>query len=358
MRLNRPSYCVCVLVATAWLAADPIAAQQAAPTTTSAPASRPDATLTLAVLDFAADAPAQPELGKQISETLAILLSGEGGIRVVDRASMQRTLQEQELNLTGVVESTQAVKIGRLVGARLLLTGKAFRMGEKLYITAKLIGVETSLLDGVIETGNATADVGELTISLGAKLAARIREVGPKLVAREDAGIDPIPGLKARLQDKKRPVAAVIVSERHLNVRGGPLPDPAVETEIKKLLIECGFTIKDVAANELTDFVRAAGPGGAWPRGLDGVELVVAGEGLSEFSSRIGNLVSCAARVEINVISRADGRIVLSDRTTERGVDLSENVAAKKALEKAGRLLGVHILTHLATDLPFADKGK
>lgn len=319
--------------------------------TASGAASQPGGDITVAVLDFAADSPAQPDLGKQISETLAILLSGEAGYRVVDRSSVDRILREQELNLTGVVESSEAVKIGRLVGARLLLTGKAFQMGEKFFITAKLIGVETSLLDGVIETGKAGDDVGALTLALGEKLARRLREAGPRLVAR-DEGTDPLPELKKKLSDKRRPVVAVIVTERHMNSRAAPPPDPAVETELKHLLIECGFKVKDTAANELVDFARTADSGSPWPRGLDGVDLVIVGEGLSEFAARIGNLVSCSARAEINVIARSDGRINMSERTTERGVDLSENIAAKKALEKAGRVLGYRVLEKLANSLP------
>ena len=305
--------------------------------------------LTVAVLDFAADTPGEPELGKQISETVTVMLTGEPGFRLVDRAALTRALQEAELNLSGVVDTDQAVKVGKIVGARILIAGKAFPIGKQLFITAKLIGTETSLVDGVIVKGPIESDVGECVVELAQKLATRLREVGPKLVA-SDRAIDPLPALKAKLADHARPKIAVIIPERHATAAAARATDPAVETEIKRLLIECGFSVQDVKQNELTDFARtmANKDPGSWPRELSGVDYVIAGEAFSEFAARIGNLVSCAGQAEINLIARADGQIHLAERTTERGVDLSENIAAKTALQKAGRTLGLKVLEHFA----------
>ncbi len=321
-------------------------------TSTSAPAR---AELTVAVLDFAADSPGQPALGAQISEALTALLSGEPGFRLVDRAALARTLQEHELNLSGVVATEQAVQVGKLIGARILVAGKAFTLGKQMFITAKIIGTETSLVEGVLVRGAADADTSALVSELAEKLATRLRESGPKLVAQPDAVLDPLPGLKTRLTPLAKPIVAVVIPERHVAREVAPARDPAVETEVKRLLSDCGFTIKDVKANALADFARTYADPAAWPRELAGVDIVVTGEGFSEFAARIGNLVSCAARAEVNVINRADGKIVLATRTTQRGVDLSENIAAKKGLQNAGRVIGIDILTYFAETLSAPD---
>ncbi|MCK4623761.1 MAG: hypothetical protein KAV00_00485, partial [Phycisphaerae bacterium] len=78
----------------------------------------------------------------------------------------------------------------------------------------------------------------------------------------------------------------------------------------------------------------------------------------SEFALRTGDLVTCAARAEINVIDRKTGRIVLADRHTDRAVDLAENIAGKTALQKTGRKLAVRTLKHFAKTLPPKDKTK
>jgi hypothetical protein len=354
--LSAGAALICLGSAAFGQAAKPPAEPSAQPTTSPAsvaPASQPRSGLTVAVLDFASSTPGEPDLGKQIGEALTIMLSGEPGFRLVDRANLTRALQELELNLSGVVETDQAVKVGKVIGARLLVVGKAFVLGKQTFITAKLIGTETSLVDGVLVKQEGDADVGQLVMELAAKVAQRLREVGPKLVAEDEAVRDPLPALRVKLAGAKKPVVAVIIPERHMGAGPLRIPDPAVETEIKLLLRECGFTIKDVPQNELAGFARSLGkdsPEG-WPRSLAGVDCVIVGEGVSEFAARIGNLVSCAARAEINVIDRTGGTVALADRTTERAVDLSENIAAKKALEKAGHVLGLRVLEHFQHSL-------
>jgi hypothetical protein len=130
--------------------------------------------------------------------------------------------------------------------------------------------------------------------------------------------------------------------------------DPAVETEIKKVLGECGFTVQDVAENELASFADGwtANDVNSWPRGLAKVEVLIAGEAFSEFAARIGNIVSCSARTEINLIDRKSGKVALADRVTTRAADLSENIAGKKALQSGGRAMAIRLLQHFADTLP------
>jgi len=319
----------------------------------SAPASQPvpQGRLTVAILDFSANTPGAPELGSQIGEALTAVLSGEPGFTLLDRTALARTLQEHELNLSGVVETSQAIKIGKIIGARILVTGKAFPMGKQTFITAKIIGTETSLVEALLVKNGESKDIGDTVMELGAKLADRLRESGPKLVAQDEAGADPLIAIKKKLKGRSLPRVAVIVSENHhAEHRLQWVIDPAVETEIKLVLRECGVEVQDVAQNDLADWAKAMDHNNvnAWPRGLQNVDWVIAGEAFSEFAARIGNLVSCSARAEANVISRNDGKIIAADRETCRAVDLSENIAGKKALQKAGRLLAVRVLQHIA----------
>jgi TolB-like protein len=313
----------------------------------------------VAVLDFTANDPATPALGSDIAAALTAMLSGEAGITLVERQSLAQTLHEHELNLTGLVSDDQAVKIGKLVGAKIMVTGRAFRLGKDLFITAKLIGTETSLIEAVMVKDSSSADTGAMVVALSEKVAQKLRQCGPKLVAGAEDAFDPLPALKKKLADRRKPVVAVVVREQH---HAAPLTvvvvahaiDPAVETEIKKLLTECGFTVQDVAENESTEFAHgwAAKDVDSWPRGLEKVDALVAGEAFSEFAARIGNIVSCSARAEINLVNHKDGKIVVADRVTTRTADLSENIAGKKALQKAGRELGIRILEHFAETLP------
>jgi TolB-like protein len=326
------------------------------PTAPAAPA--PAAALTLAVLDFECADKLNPHQGREIAEVIAAMLAGRPGLRIVDRQSLNRVIEEQATNLTGLVQGDQAVRIGQLVGAKLIVTGRSFMLGDKTFVTARIVGVETSLVEGVLVRGDGPLD--ELTVELAEKVAAKIAERGRELVAAATDG-DPVPALIAQLHGRQKPVLAILVAEHHVAAASeartaGSASDPAVESEIKKMLLDAGFQIVDLPQNDLADWASAMQDGRhePWPRSLREVDLVVTGKAFSEFGARIGNLVSCSARAEINVIQRSDGRIVLADRTTAPGVHLQEQIAGKTALQNAGRTLGLHLLQHFAATLPQA----
>jgi TolB-like protein len=305
----------------------------------ASPAALKPSALTVAVLDFHSTAPGSPELGQQIAEVLTANLSGRPGLTLVDRSSLQRTLQEQELNLSGVVSADQATKVGKLVGARLLVTGKAFALDKSVIISAKVIGTETSLVDALVVRGDKDADVAALVVQLSEALSTRLSEAGPRLVAAEETAADPLPALKQSLSGLKLPKVAVRVPERHVTGAAGRSAgiDPAVETELKQVLTETGFSVVE---GDDKDLAR------------EGVELVITGEAFSEFAARIGNLVSCTDRVEVKVTRLKDGHVLFADKDNNRAVDLSENLAAKQALQKSGRLLGLRIVSRLAETAP------
>jgi hypothetical protein len=82
-----------------------------------------------------------------------------------------------------------------------------------------------------------------------------------------------------------------------------------------------------------------------------GVDIIITGEGFSEFGTRINGLVSCCARLETQATNREDHKIIVSERTTRRAVDLSESIAAKTALQAAGRELAIKTIEKIAEGL-------
>jgi TolB-like protein len=331
--------------------AQPAEPPRAAAATTPDGAKKPETKgqLTVAVLDFGAETADSAALGKQVAEIVIDKLGQVDGLRLVDRSSFAETLKEQDLNLTGLIRPKDATKFGRIVGAKLLVTGKAFALDDQLFITAKIIGTETTLVEGVLVKGEKGADFLKLADQLGDKLAVRLREAGPKLVAGDEDEDDPLPALKEKLAKLRKPVLFVRVAEQHLAPRqaaaaappvGG---DPAAETELRKWLRAGGFTIIDGGEREQIE---------------GGVEVVVSGDAFSEFAARIGNLVSCSARVELKLSDRKTGAVLFVDRETTRAADLSENIAGKSALEQAGRALAVRLLQHFADTLKPAEAPK
>lgn len=317
--------------------------------------------VTVAVLDFAAKDPGNPDLGKQIAETIAISLSCENGITMVDRADMTKSLQEHELNLSGIVDADTAVRVGHMVGAQILVTGKVFPLGKKLICTAKLIGVETTLVEGVLMKGEPS-DMDTLVLELSEKIAEKIHTSGVTLVAKPAAQDDRFTRVQAALKGKSLPTIQLVITEVHHGETAAQRIDPAAETEIKRMLLACGISLRDTKDNQLAKWASSlkTSESTSWPDSLDGVDYVIVGEAFSEFAARVGNLVSCSGRVEINMVERTKRKLILSESRTARNADLSEGIAGKSALQKAGNELGLLILEKIlevSPDKPAASAG-
>jgi hypothetical protein len=320
-------------------------------TDASAPASKPIQGVTVAVLDYEASAPGNKDMGTQMAEVLTARLSVEDSFQLVERSGMSKIFAEQKLKLVGLVDQAQAATVGKLLGAKLMIMGKAFVMDKKLMIVTKVVGVETGLVKGTIRTVDLSKPLSGTLMLLAEDIAALINKHAASLLPKGTALTDQIAPILKTLGDKPRPTVAVIVPESHIEHSVTVIiVDPAVETEIKRTLIKCKFKVVDSGRNALADWAKdmMKGKKKPWPAALADADYVVVGEAFSEFAVRTGDLVTCTARAEINVISRKTGAIILSDRHTTRAVDLAESTAGKTALQKAGRRLGLETCRKMA----------
>ena len=102
-----------------------------------------DEVMTVAVFDFESKDEAVRGLGPKIATLVNVNLSADPQLITVERAELEKALGEQELGLSGTVSSETAAKVGHLTGAKVLVTGRAFKMEKELIIVAKIIGAET-----------------------------------------------------------------------------------------------------------------------------------------------------------------------------------------------------------------------
>ncbi|MEN9572692.1 MAG: hypothetical protein RL514_547 [Verrucomicrobiota bacterium] len=279
----------------------------AAPTFAAAPP------LTVAVFNFEATDAEFRDAGPKLATLLTALLSAEGDLVTLERAELEKALGEQELGLSGTVKAETAAKVGQLTGAKVLITGRVFKAGNETLAVAKIISSETSRVYGEIARGNAGASLADLATELAGKIAKTVTTKADTLVAKVRTHEERLDGLKKSLPAGKRPTVLVKIPEVHF---GTPTVDPAAETEIGLLLRECGFTLVDDKSKTKPDFE-------------------ILGEAFSERGPRRGNLQTCKARVEVKIRNLATGTLMV-DRQTSVMVDLSEQIAAKTALQTAG----------------------
>lgn len=85
----------------------------------------------------------EEKIGESVSEFLGDRFINYG-INIVEREQLETLLDEMELALSGVVDNDQAVEIGEMAGASVVLIGSVNRLGENFNIVARLVDVETS----------------------------------------------------------------------------------------------------------------------------------------------------------------------------------------------------------------------
>ncbi len=278
--------------------------------------------VTVAVFDFEAREDLGRDFGNQVSSLISAHLSGNPGIWTVERAELDRLLSEQALGLGGLADPTTAAKVGQITGAKVLVTGRAFRAGNELLLVAKVIGTETSRVYGEVAKAAKDGPVTRPAEELAAKIAATVNSKADTLVAKVVPRADRVAALKAALKTDRRPSVSVKIPEVHF---GTPAVDPAAQTELALLFKEVGCELADD---------QSAQP----------AEVEITGEAFSELGLRRAGLVSCRARVEIQVRDRATGKILLSERQMSVAVDVGEQIAAKRALQEAATELAERII--------------
>ena len=286
----------------------------------------------VAILQFAERGADVKDLGTQVSDLLFAELVADPAMYLVDREDLQKLLKELELNLSGVVNPSQANQVGQLTGAKILVTGSVLQVDSKLYLVAKIIGTETSRVLGASTKGGLDDDVSDLVEQLAEQVTKTIGGRADELVAKSKTREDRLAALKEALGKAKRPVLKIDVNERHVGQR--PI-DPAAETELTLFCTELGFEVYDP---NKSDRRRA--------------EILLVGEGFSEFATRHGNLISVKARLELKAVDAKAGQVIAIDRQTAVEVDLTEQIAGKAALQEAAAEIAERLLPKIVTPAP------
>jgi len=281
-----------------------------------------------AVLDFKSRGTGLKGYGPKIADALFATLASAPEIFLVDRQDLDNVLNEHQLNLSGMVDSQQAVQVGQLTGAKLLITGTINEFDSHLILVAKIISTETSRVLGASVTGQNGDDILPLVEKLADKVVKTIKARAPELVPARETKADIVNAINREIGAGARPSITVDISERHV---GQATIDPAAETEIIAVARATRFDIIDASSGRSKN-----------------TDLLLTGEGFSEFAGRRGDLVSVKARLEVRAIDRASGKIIAIDRQTEVEVDLSEHIAGKKALQRAAAAIAARMLPKLA----------
>ncbi len=280
-----------------------------------------------AILSFHERGAGARGLGGTVSDILFGELVVNPDLMLVDREELARTLAEQELNLSGMVSPADAIKVGNLIGAKILISGSVIEADDALYLVARMVGTETSRVLGASVKGDRNDALPDLVVKLAGQVSATITERASELVARRITREDRLAALTAAMPAGARPTLFVGIEERHV---GRAVIDPAAETEVGLYAKHVGFPVLDAGTAS-----RAQ------------ADILILGEGFSEFAMRRGNMVSVKARLELRAVDRKTSEVLAIDRETAVVVDLTEHIAGKAALQEAAARIAERILPKL-----------
>jgi len=260
--------------------------------------------------------------GDKLSDFLFAFLSAYPEYYLVEREDLDLALSEQEMSLSPMVNPGEAIQLGQITGARILVTGSIVEAGRQKFLIAKLISSETSRVVGVSVKGSIQQDTSELAEQLAAKIAQTLEQRAEHLLPRREEPEDRAEQLRKQFAGKSLPAVKIAIKEIHIG--SNPI-DPAAQTELQRLALAAGFPMQ--ADNG------------------EGV-VMITGEAFSEFAMRRGNLVFVKARVEVKAV-HPNGEVLAADRQTYIAADLAEHIAGKTALQEATAELASRFLSRL-----------
>lgn len=281
----------------------------------------------MAVLPFAEQGADVKGMGGKVTALLNAALSSDPNVWMVERQNLDDILKEHDLNLSGMVDTSQAIRIGTLTGAKIMVIGSVFAEDKDIHIVAKIIGTETSRMFGSSAKMGPQDSLDKIVKQLSENIAKTIKDRTSVLIAPPLRVEDRLERMVKKMGDKKRPSVNIQIMEQHV---GYPVST---------------INIESTATLEMAGFCKGTGF-----QVLDSekkADIRIVGEGVSEFSGRRGNLVSVKARVEVKAVDSKTDEVLATDRATAVEVDLTDQIAGKKAIQMAVAKIAERLLPAL-----------
>jgi TolB-like protein len=105
-----------------------------------------------------------------VQQMLLTELSQNGSLRVVERTTLRDIIAEQDLGVSGRVDAGTAAGIGRLVGARYIITGQFTDLYGDFRMDGRIVNVETGEIIHTDQVRNRREKLYDLIVQLAEKM--------------------------------------------------------------------------------------------------------------------------------------------------------------------------------------------
>lgn len=109
-----------------------------------------------------------------LSDMLSSDIASSGAVTVVERENLAKVLAEQELQLSGAVDDSDAVRVGQILAAKRLVYGSFVVSGSSLRIEARLVDAQSAAVLGAVSAEGAGSGALELERKLASGLLAAL----------------------------------------------------------------------------------------------------------------------------------------------------------------------------------------
>ncbi|MEE2897425.1 MAG: CsgG/HfaB family protein [Gemmatimonadota bacterium] len=128
-------------------------------------------------------------IGKAVSAMLTTEFTVRDGLEVLERQDISSLLQEQRLGLSGRVDESSAVAIGKILGVQYVFHGAVVSIANSLRVDIRAIDVETSEVKSVMKMTDMTTNLLVVIVNIADAFGDDL-DLPP---ASERADIQPIP---------------------------------------------------------------------------------------------------------------------------------------------------------------------
>lgn len=100
-----------------------------------------------------------PDMGELLAAKVVETIKESGVFQVVERERLILVLEELDLGSSSLVDESTRLKIGRIAGARFMVFGGYFVLGNMMRLDLRLVEVETGR---IVKAAQKTASAGDL----------------------------------------------------------------------------------------------------------------------------------------------------------------------------------------------------
>jgi len=274
-------------------------------------------------------------------------LSKAENLDLVERQTLDKALTEQSLNLSGLVSGPEAVSVGKLVGAQVLLSGRAFIAGDQLFLTARIVATETGRVFSVNVAVRKFSD--KTLVDQGLMDLAKETE---KTILKHRKAIfvahkTPKKSFKNNMDDISWQISGKNLPRIYLKVDetsiGGNPKNPISVSELSRAFLALNIPIKtgkisdmDLPYSEIhadygsriLKFIKTI-------KSADLPDVLVFGEAISQVGVRQGDLISAKAKVKLAAFDAQTGKVIRISQSEKIGLDVLAGEASRNAIQKA-----------------------